>query len=171
MLLFRALVFTILVPGAVTIYVPSVLLSGTAPVDDAWRFLGLIPIAAGALGYLACALEFLLRGEGTPAPFIAKPLRFMIGEEPKNIIQSALYQRSRNPMYLSVVTILLGESLLFESRTLLIYALCTWLVFHLVVVFLEEPHLSTRPGYDEYRARVPRWLSSRAHNRKHLDSR
>jgi hypothetical protein len=158
MLLLRALVFTILVPCAVTIYVPSILLSGTAPVDDAWRFLGLIPIAAGAIGYLACALEFLLRGDGTPAPFIAKPLRFMIGEEPKNVIQSALYQRSRNPMYLSVVIILLGESVLFESWTLLIYGLSTWLVFHLVVVFMEEPHLSTRPGYDEYRARVPRWL-------------
>jgi hypothetical protein len=158
MLFLRALVFTILVPCAVTIYVPWALLSGTAPVDDPWRFFGLIPIAAGILGYLACAFEFLLRGDGTPAPFIAKPLRFMIGEEPKNVIQSALYQRSRNPMYLSVVTIVFGESVFFESRTLSIYALGAWLVFHLVVVFLEEPHLSTRPGYDEYRARVPRWI-------------
>src|SRR5207244_4071029 len=103
MLLLRAILFTILVPGAVTIYVPYLLLSGTPPPTGAWRFLGLLPIAAGVAGYLACALEFLLRGGGTPAPFIAKPLRFLIGEEPQTVVQSALYEHSRNPMYLSVV--------------------------------------------------------------------
>jgi protein-S-isoprenylcysteine O-methyltransferase Ste14 len=158
MLLLRAIVFTVLVPGTVTIYVPRLLLAGSAPATGTVRFLGLLPIAAGVAGYLACALEFLLRGGGTPAPFIARPFRFLIGEEPQAVVQSALYQHSRNPMYLSVVTILLGESLLFESGVLLGYALGAWLTFHLVVVFLEEPHLSRRPGYDEYRARVPRWL-------------
>jgi protein-S-isoprenylcysteine O-methyltransferase Ste14 len=158
MLLLRAILFTILIPGTVTIYVPRLLLAGAAPASGAVRFLGLLPIAAGALGYLACALEFLLRGGGTPALFLTKPLRFLIGEEPKAVVQSALYKHSRNPMYLSVVTVLLGESILFESRALLFYALGAWLIFHLVVVFLEEPHLSQRPGYDEYRARVPRWL-------------
>jgi protein-S-isoprenylcysteine O-methyltransferase Ste14 len=158
MLIVHAILFTILVPGTVTIYVPSLLLAGTAPAGDAWRFLGLLPIAAGTLGYLACALEFLLRGRGTPAPFMIRPLRFLIGEEPQTVVQSALYQRSRNPMYVSVITVVLGESLLFEFRALLYYALFLWLMFHLVVVLLEEPHLRKRPGYEEYCARVPRWL-------------
>jgi len=158
MLIARALLFTILVPGTVAIYIPSLLLAGTAPADGAWRFFGLLPIAAGALGYLACALEFLLRGRGTPAVFFTRPLRFLIGEEPKTVVQTALYQRSRNPMYLSVITVVLGESLLFESRALLFYALFLWLMFHLVVVFVEEPHLRDRPDYDEYCARVPRWF-------------
>jgi protein-S-isoprenylcysteine O-methyltransferase Ste14 len=122
------------------------------------RFLGLLPIAAGALGYFTCALEFLLSGGGTPALFITRPLRFLIGEEPKILIESALYKRTRNPMYVSVVTVVLGESLVFESRALLLYALGLWLMFHLTVVFLEEPHLRQRPGYDEYCSRVPRWL-------------
>lgn len=154
----RAIVFTILVPGTVAIYVPSLLLAGTAPVQGALRFLGLLPMAAGALGYLACALEFLLRGGGTPAVFFTRPLRFLIGEEPKTVVHTALYRRSRNPMYLSVITVVLGESLFFESPSLLFYALFLWLMFHLVVVFLEEPHLRRRPGYEEYCARVPRWL-------------
>jgi protein-S-isoprenylcysteine O-methyltransferase Ste14 len=158
MLLVRAILFTILVPGTVAIYIPSLLLAGTAPAGDAWRFLGLLPIAAGVLGYLACALEFLLRGGGTPAVFFTRPLRFLIGEEPKTVVQTALYQRSRNPMYLSVVTVVLGESLLFESRALLFYTLFLWLMFHLVVVFVEEPHLRQRPDYEEYCSRVPRWL-------------
>lgn len=160
MLIVRAILFTILVPGTVTVYIPSLLLSGTAPVDGAVRFLGLLPIAAGALGYFACALEFLLRGGGTPAVFFTRPLRFLIGEEPKTVVHTALYQRSRNPMYLSVVTVVLGESLFFESRALLVYAVFLWLMFHLVVVFIEEPHLRQRPGYREYCAQVPRWLIS-----------
>jgi protein-S-isoprenylcysteine O-methyltransferase Ste14 len=158
MLLVRAILFTILVPGTVAIYIPSLLLAGTAPAADWWRFLGLLPIAAGVLGYLACALEFLLRGGGTPAVFFTRPLRFLIGEEPKTVVQTALYQRSRNPMYLSVFTVVLGESLLFESRAVLFYALLLWLMFHIVVVFVEEPHLRQRADYEQYCARVPRWF-------------
>ncbi|MGA3205987.1 MAG: methyltransferase [Bryobacteraceae bacterium] len=154
----RAIIFSILLPGTLTIYVPWLILSGAAPAAGSVRFLGLLPIAAGTLGYLVCALEFLLRGGGTPAIFFTRPLRFLLGEEPKTLIESALYQRTRNPMYISVVTILLGESLLFESRPLLLYALILWLCFHVVVVLLEEPHLRRRPGYDDYCARVPRWL-------------
>jgi protein-S-isoprenylcysteine O-methyltransferase Ste14 len=158
MLIVRAILFTILVPGMVAMYIPSLLLAGTAPASDSWRFLGLLPIAAGVLGYLACALEFLLRGGGTPAVFFTRPLRFLLGEEPKTVVQTALYQRSRNPMYLSVITVVLGESLLFESRALLFYALFLWLMFHVVVVFVDEPHLRQRPDYAEYCARVPRWF-------------
>lgn len=158
MLMVRALLFTILVPCVVTIYVPWRILSGTAPAGGTLRLLGLLLIVAGSLGYLGCAAEFLLRGGGTPAPFIAKPLRFLIGEEPQRVVQSALYKFSRNPMYLSVVTVLLGESILFESFALLRYALGAWLIFHFVVVFVEEPHLRQRAGYAEYCARVPRWL-------------
>jgi protein-S-isoprenylcysteine O-methyltransferase Ste14 len=154
----RAIIFSILLPGTLTIYVPWLILSGSAPAAGLARFLGFLPIAAGTLGYLVCALEFLLRGGGTPAIFFTRPLRFLLGEEPKTLIESALYQRTRNPMYISVVTILLGESLLFESRPLLLYALILWLCFHVVVVLLEEPHLRRRPGYDDYCARVPRWL-------------
>jgi protein-S-isoprenylcysteine O-methyltransferase Ste14 len=166
MLVLRAILFTILVPGTVTIYVPSLVLAGTAPAGDAWRFLGLLPIAAGTLGYLACALEFVLRGEGTPAVFFTRPLRFLIGEEPKAVVHTALYQRSRNPMYVSIITIVLGESLFFESWGLLAYAAFLCLMFHLVVVLLEEPHLRQRPGYQEYCARVPRWLPVRSRSRK-----
>lgn len=158
MLALRAVLFTILLPGALTICVPWLLLRGAPPAEGALRFLGLVPIAAGALGYLVCALEFLLRGGGTPALFITRPLRFLIGEEPKVLIESALYRYTRNPMYLSVVTVVLGQAWFFSSATLLIYALVLWFFFHLVVVFVEEPHLRQREGYADYCARVPRWL-------------
>jgi protein-S-isoprenylcysteine O-methyltransferase Ste14 len=158
MLFVRAIVFTILAPGVLTVYIPWLIRTGITPANGGARFFGVPLIAAGALCYFACAFEFLLRGRGTPALFITKPLRFLIGEEPKLLIQSALYRHTRNPMYLSVVTVVLGESLLFESRPVLLYALFLWLMFHLTVVLIEEPHLRDRPGYRAYCARVPRWL-------------
>ncbi len=158
MLALRSILFTILLPGTITIYVPSLLLRGGTPAHGPLRFLGLLPIVSGALAYFACVLEFLLRGGGTPALFITRPLRLLLGEEPKILIESALYKYTRNPMYLSVVAVVLGEAWLFESVALLSYALLLWLCFQVVVVFLEEPHLRRRPGYREYCACVPRWL-------------
>lgn len=158
MLVVRALLFTILVPGVVAIYIPWTILDGSPPIVGEFRFIGLVPIAAGALGYFLCALEFMQRGGGTPTIFFTRPLRFLIGEEPKTLVQSALYRHTRNPMYVSVTTVVLGEAILFESRALLYYACALWLIFHLVVVLIEEPHLRKRTGYIDYCARVPRWL-------------
>jgi hypothetical protein len=158
MLAVRAILFTILLPGTLTMLVPWLIVSGSPPAVESGRYLGLVAIAAGTIGYLASALEFLLRGNGTPALFLTKPLRFLIGEEPKKPIESALYKHTRNPMYLSVVWIVIGETMLYESGRLLIYAVGLGLAFHLTVVFVEVPHLRQRPGYDEYCARVPRWL-------------
>ena len=66
----------------------------------------------------------------------------------------------RNPIYVGVLLILLGESLLFMSLPMLYYALGMWPFFHFFVVFSEEPILQTKFGssYEEYRNTVHRWL-------------
>jgi protein-S-isoprenylcysteine O-methyltransferase Ste14 len=53
-----------------------------------------------------------------------------------------------------------GQALIFGSREVAFYGAACWLCFHIVIVFLEEPHLRRErgPSYDEYRRRVPRWL-------------
>jgi protein-S-isoprenylcysteine O-methyltransferase Ste14 len=50
--------------------------------------------------------------------------------------------------------------MLFESKSVLLYAGFFWLATHLFVLLYEEPHLKHvfGAGYDEYRAAVPRWL-------------
>jgi protein-S-isoprenylcysteine O-methyltransferase Ste14 len=60
----------------------------------------------------------------------------------------------------AVVAIVVGQSLLFSSMSLLIYAAVVWTSFHLFVLIYEEPTLRRRYGeaYDAYRSRVPRWL-------------
>jgi protein-S-isoprenylcysteine O-methyltransferase Ste14 len=66
----------------------------------------------------------------------------------------------RNPMYVGLVLALLGESAIFRSPALLLYAGVVWLCCHLFVVLYEEPALRRRFGaaYDDYRGQVPRWL-------------
>jgi len=155
MLVLRAILFTILLPGVLALYVPWLIRERPAA---AAHWPGLILSAAGAAGYSVCALEFLLRGGGTPALYLTRPLRFLIGEEPQMLIQGALYRYTRNPMYVSVVSIVLGRAWFFASPALLVYAIVLWTFFHLVVVFVEEPHLRRREGYADYCRRVPRWL-------------
>src|SRR5215831_15381124 len=66
----------------------------------------------------------------------------------------------RNPMYVALVIVLLGESVAFQSLALLAYTGLVWLACHLFVVLYEEPALHRRFGaaYDTYRGQVPRWL-------------
>jgi hypothetical protein len=71
-----------------------------------------------------------------------------------------LYRWSRNPIYVGVTLILIGWTVLAARPALGIYAAIVWIAFHLRVLLNEEPFLSAVHGaaWDQYRARVPRWL-------------
>jgi protein-S-isoprenylcysteine O-methyltransferase Ste14 len=87
---------------------------------------------------------------GTPAP--VKP--------PEKLVANGLYRHVRNPMYVAVFIIIIGQALLFGDAALLPYAAIIWTAFHLFVIFYEEPNLRRRFGadYELYCSRVPRWL-------------
>ncbi len=77
-------------------------------------------IVPGALIYLSCLIRFLLAG-GTPAIFFTRPLRFLIGEEPKALVADGLYRYTRNPMYVGVLLAVIGQAILYvihEARHL-----------------------------------------------------
>ena len=158
MLWLRGLIFTLLVPLVVAGYVPWRIYRGLA-IQHGWWTLGWIVLAIGAAVYGACLFAFLSSG-GTPAPFFTRHLGAVIGTEPPRVVREGLYRYSRNPMYLGVLLLIFGQALLFKSKEVAIYGAATWLTFHLVVVFLEEPHLrdARGPSYDEYCRRVPRWF-------------
>jgi protein-S-isoprenylcysteine O-methyltransferase Ste14 len=152
--LLKTLIFSVLVPGTVAACVPYRILSAqpeSAPLAlGAARFVGIPLMVLGALGYLWCAWDFATKGLGTPAPI----------DPPRTLVAQGLYRHVRNPMYVSVLLVLLGESLFFESRRLLLYAGVVWLIVHSFVLAYEEPTLRRKFGaaYEEYRRRVPRWL-------------
>jgi protein-S-isoprenylcysteine O-methyltransferase Ste14 len=154
----RGIVFTVLVPGTVALYVPLRMAAPLDPAGGLWN-IGWIVTGIGVLGYLLCFLHFLSSG-GTPAIFFTRPVRFLIGEEPQRLVQGGLYRVSRNPMYVSVLLVIFGQALRFRSWPITEYGLLVWLGFHLVVVLMEEPHLREERGteYDEFCRQVPRWL-------------
>ena len=153
----RALIFTALVPGTVTVLIPLRLVGADRIIKHP---IGWLPIALGAALCLWCALRFLMEGHGTPAIFFTRPIAFLVGREPQRLVQASVYRYSRNPMYLGVLTVLAGEALLFGSRRLVWYAIGACAFFHLVVIFIEEPHLRRTRGeaYAQYCREVPRWL-------------
>ena len=158
MIWLRGVLFTVLIPVVFFWWIPQQLRHGNPACGGLWR-LGWILLAAGAAGYLQCLLAFLLAG-GTPALFFTRPVRFLLGEEPRQVVTGGLYRHSRNPMYLSFVSVIAAQAILYRSLYIGIYAALAMIFFHLAVVFLEEPHLARvrGPDYLAYRRRVPRWF-------------
>ena len=66
----------------------------------------------------------------------------------------------RNPGYIAVVSMVVGQGLFLGSKAVLVYAACLALGFHLFVVLYEEPTLRGQFGeqYAAYCRRVPRWF-------------
>ena len=154
LLVLRALVFVVVLPGAVLVYIPNrILAAGSAlpSFDLGWfKLAGWVPIAFGMAVLVWCWVGFVAQGRGTPAPY----------DPPRQLVTGQLYRWVRNPMYVALVIVLLGESVAFQSLALLVYAGVVWLACHLFVVLYEEPALHRRFGtaYDTYREQVPRWL-------------
>jgi len=115
-----------------------------------FRFFGIIPIATGIILWIWAARDFIIHGKGTPAPVYP----------PKQLVSERLFRIIRNPMYVAVTLIILGEAVLVGSFTLFIYTLLIWSLFHLFVVYYEEPTMNKRFGsaYKNYLTDVPRWI-------------
>jgi len=149
---FRTIIFTILVPGFWTVVMPYWLLPrGTRADLHGAGAAGCLFIAMGTALYFACAFwGFALRGKGTPAPI----------DPPKKLVVEGPYRIVRNPMYWSVVSVLLGEALIFHSLALAELAVALFAGANLFVLLYEEPVLRRKFGveYEDYCHRVPRWL-------------
>jgi len=104
----------------------------------------------GGAAYAWGAAELAGRAGKTPAQ----------RDRPTALVTTGLFQYSRNPMYLGVILIFLGDLVFFETLVYLFYALGVWGLFHLFVVYYEEPRLGREFGesYRNYTSRVPRWL-------------
>lgn len=115
----------------------------------AGRIAGGILVVIGLAVLIDCFRRFAIEGVGTPAP--VAPTEYLVGSGP--------YLYVRNPMYLAVVSIILGQGILLGSVALLGYAGVVWLLFHLFVWTYEEPTLRKQFGesYRAYQARVRRW--------------
>ena len=107
----RSLLWTILLPGVFGGYLPwryfglsSVRVDFASPIQLA----GIALVAAGVVLLAACIIEFARSGRGTLSPV----------DPPRHLVVRGLYRYVRNPMYLSVTTLVVGEVLLTRSTAL-----------------------------------------------------
>ena len=153
MLLLRSIFFTIIQPGTVAVFIPYWLIStwgrGTLA-SSPLRYLGIPLMLIGGAGLLWCVWEFFATGRGTISPV----------DPPKHLVVQGLYRYVRNPMYVLVVIVLLGEVIFFMSLPVLIEAVAFIVMANLFVMFYEEPYLRRRFGesYEHYTQTVRRWI-------------
>jgi len=146
-------VFFLLAPGIVAGLAPWWISRRGADIHSlGWPLQGLggVLIAAGALVLLDSFVRFALEGLGTPAPVF--PTR--------HLVITGLYRYVRNPMYIAVVVVILGQSLALGNARVLGYGALVWLAFHLFVLAYEEPTLRKKYGgeYGTFCTHVPRWI-------------
>ena len=147
-------IFLVIAPGIVAGYVPWRICRwhvGAPLLGISWfRLVGVLLIAAGLAVLLDSFARFALQGMGTPAPIFPT----------HHLVVSGLYRHVRNPMYVAVVALIVGQGLLFGSISVLEYGIAVWAGFYLFVVVYEEPTLRKNfgPEYEEFCANVPRWI-------------
>lgn len=147
------IVFLALAPGIVAGLIPWLLTGWRIPWSPPWlvpvAIVSVLLIGSGVVVLLDAFIRFA-RADGTPAPPV--PTAHLVVDGP--------YRFVRNPMYLAVLAIILGQALLFASTATVVYAALTFAGVFLFVRFYEEPTLEATYGdeYRRYRRRVRGWM-------------
>ena len=93
---------------------------------------------------------FVTIGRGTLAPW----------DPTSRLVTGGIYAHVRNPMISGVLIVLLGESIMFGSPGIFLWAITFFVANTIYFHFSEEKGLEKRFGeeYLEYRKHVPMWL-------------
>ena len=128
-------VFFAVAPGTVAGFVPWLLTGWRLREPLAYwpplRAVGILLVAAGAAVLVHAFTRFVVEGLGTPAPVAPTA----------HLVASGLYRYVRNPMYLAVVAVILGQALLLWQPVLLPYAAIVAVAFVVFVLGYEQPTL------------------------------
>jgi protein-S-isoprenylcysteine O-methyltransferase Ste14 len=138
-----SVIFFALVPGFVAGFIPWWLTGWR--VRQPFLFWVMTPL----LVLVGAFVRFVVKGVGTPAP-IAPTQMLVVG---------GLYRYVRNPMYLAVIAVIIGQALVLRQPVLLTYAAVVGAAMAAFVYGYEEPALADRFGaeYEAYRRAVPAW--------------
>jgi len=115
-----------------------------------WATGGFFLVLLGLVPLVESFARFALVGLGTPAPVAPT----------KHLVVTGFYRYVRNPMYLGVLAIILGNGLILGNAAVFAYAALIALGFALFVLGYEEPTLRRQYGaeYEAFCKNVPRWI-------------
>ena len=115
-----------------------------------YQYTGAIVFIIGLVVMLTCIISFAVKGRGTLSP----------ADPTKHLVVTGLYKFSRNPMYIGVTLILIGEAIFFQSTALWKYLIFVFIAFNAFILLHEEPRLRRDFGeaYIKYCQRVRRWI-------------
>jgi protein-S-isoprenylcysteine O-methyltransferase Ste14 len=153
----QSVAFLVVAPGMVAGLLPWLITGWSGSSWDGWRVVGTAVgwflIAAGSAVLVHAFALFVLQGLGTPAPIA--PTR--------TLVVTGTYRWVRNPMYLAVTAVIVGQALLFASVALGIYAVVVATAFVTFVNLYEQPTLTRQFGadYEAYLRTVPGWWPRR----------
>ena len=116
---------------------------------DATRAVGILLIVAGLPGLVDSFARFALQGLGTPAPIAPT----------QNLVVTGLYRYVRNPIYVALVAVILGQAALFgDQRLLRTVCWCGSPSTRLSWGTRSRLRCTFGPEYEDFRANVPRWI-------------
>ena len=141
--------FFVIAPGVIAGLVPWLITGYADPAAPPYAVLGLALVVVGLAALVACFMQFVREGRGTPAP-VAPTQELVVG---------GLYRWVRNPMYLAVGAVILGQAVMFTSVGVLVWLGLFGLAVVTFVVAYEQPTLRSTYGesYDAYCRAVPAW--------------
>ena len=148
------IVFVLTVPASAIGLVPFLISRWTRAAPffgwPLWRWIGAGLFVAAAPVFLNFLSRFVGEGHGTPAPIA--PTRYLV--------VGGAFRYVRNPGYVAVISMVIGQALWFGNTGVLVYAALLALGFHVFVVLYEEPTLRRQFGaeYESYCREIPRWL-------------
>lgn len=129
-------------------------LQGLAPVHVYFRgAVTALGVCGGVIFLLGAALAgwswWLFRRAGTTA---------VPGEAPHTLITTGPYRLTRNPMYAGLAVAYAGDAIAIPEFWALIFLPLVLAYVNWSVIPVEEASLNGKQGYDDYRAKVRRWI-------------
>lgn len=146
-------IFLLVAPATVAGFIPWWMtrwrMAAPATYGLAFPSLRALLILIGTIVLVHAFTRFVVEGLGTPAP-IAPTARLVVG---------GLYRYVRNPMYVAVLLVVIGQAILLGQSALVIYGAALGVAFVSFVRAFEEPTLKSQFGseYEAYRRAVPGW--------------
>jgi protein-S-isoprenylcysteine O-methyltransferase Ste14 len=145
--------FFVVAPGTVAGLVPWLItrweITGSGPLWRVLQVIGVVMIVVGLIPPVHAFVQFVNAG-GTPIP-IAPTQRLVV---------TGFNRYVRNPMYLGLIVVMLGQALLFGSLPLAAWAAAFWIITASFVRWYEEPTLVDEYDgeYETYRRNVHAWI-------------